>query len=837
MNLIIIFTVSALVSVGAVALTKKLATRFNIGALPSPRNIHKGFIPLLGGIGIFAGIVVGIGAALFFNLISWETLLLKKHFLAGLLMVILTGLLDDIIGLRSGYKFIGEFIAAILIVAGGCSIEAFLSPDGTTLSLGWFGYPFSILWIVLIINAINLMDGLDGLAGGISLFAIAAFLGIALINGNIFLIVLAVAAIGGIVGFLKYNKHPASIFMGDVGSLQLGFLIAYFSVEALKIAGSGQVYFLAALVILGVPLTDSLISFFRRLGRGENPFKADKEHVHHRFLNLGLTHSQTVLLIYLFAFLYAIIGVLMVVYMELAGNLLFLIAFFFSIYWAWRLGYVETRRSLSFGMEELPAPPTMRPLLHWDKMLHQFAIVFGDLIAVNASLYLTYWFKFHSGVFQPLAFRSLQDYLVTPVFLLFSLGWLILFWLNGLYSMPWDVSRFDKTIRVSKVITAGVIIWYIIFAVLNWDINSLFSQSRLSTLFFYWGVMIVFVNGIRLLIIKIEKRFHMFEYTFRNTLVIGATRKARNIIRDIETNPHLLYKIIGIVERARAHSEYAGYPVMGDFKDLVSLIHNHRIEEVIIALGRNSREDLMQVIGVCDRLQVVVKTPPELHQILTGKGHNLANHFLVRVFPQKMKLWQWLVKRTMDILLSALFLILLLPLFLLIALLIKIKLGGSVFIKKPTIGRNGRIFQMYYFRATREDLTGEGDYREQLGKAALTKFGRFLYQRNLYKLPQLLNILIGDMSLVGPRPETTEWYKTYRHKLRFLHRRVLVRPGLTGLAQVKYRYELSQKVMKERMKYDIFYTENLSLNLDIRIILRSIFLFFIKSKKETVKLA
>jgi len=194
--------------------------------------------------------------------------------------------------------------------------------------------------VMFIINAVNLMDGLDGLAAGMSLITMAGFAIIVSLHGNIFLAVIAFSLIGALIGFLKFNYHPASIFMGDAGSLVLGYLLACFSVEALKISNSHQVYFLASLVMLGMPLTDTLIAFFRRMGRGDHPFKPDREHIHHRLLKLGVSHLDTVWLLYYCTLLYVTLGVLMVFYMELAGTLLFLVAFAFSIFWAWRLGYL-----------------------------------------------------------------------------------------------------------------------------------------------------------------------------------------------------------------------------------------------------------------------------------------------------------------------------------------------------------------------------------------------------------------------------------------------------------------------------------------------------------------
>lgn len=830
MKPILIFLLALLISVIVTFLVKKIAFHFKIGSLPSTRKIHQGFIPVLGGIGIFAGLAAGIAIALVLNLLSADDLENAKYFFFGLLIIIITGLVDDLKGLSSTQKFLGQFLAAISLVAGGCVIGAFRSPDGTVLNLGWFAYPFSVMWIVLVINAVNLMDGLDGLAGGISLLSLMGFLIIAAITGNIFLIILSLAAMGGILGFLKYNRHPASIFMGDVGSLQLGFLLAFFSIEALKVAGSNQVYFLTSLVLLGIPITDTLISFFRRLGRGEHPFKADQEHVHHRVFNLGLSHSQTVDLLYLLAFLYSAIGVLMVLYDELMGLPLFVIALTFSIYWAWRLGYLETRSRLIFGLEEREAPTAIRPQFHWNRIWHQVAVFIADILSVNIVLYLTYWFKFQSGILQPLTFRSLQDYFMTPVFLTFTIGWIGLFWLNGLYGMQWDISRFDKTFRVSKVITFGIVLIGLITA----DVDQLLTRSQISSLIFYWIAMVVFVNGFRLLVILLEKRLHVFEYSFKNTLIVGTTRKAANIMQDTQTNPHLLYKIVGVVDRkAGGNGHFAGYPVLGNYDDLTELIHKHKIEEIIVTLGKPSREDLMNIIGICDRMQVAVKTLPELSEIVSGKNPGLAGHPLVRMFPERMVIWQWLVKRTLDLLFSIILLIGLSPLLLGLAFLIKLKFKSGILVKQPILGRNGEVFQMNLFRITYSLPVEKGDYRSGIDINKLTNVGRLVYEKNLYKLPQLFNILKGEMSVVGPRPESIEWYRENRNKFQFLHRRILVRPGITGLAQVKYRYESSQKFLMERMKYDIFYTENISINLDLRIILRSILLFFSRPKKQS----
>jgi len=265
---------------------------------------------------------------------------------------------------------------------------------------------------------------------------------------------------------------------------------------------------------------------------------------------------------------------------------------------------------------------------------------------------------------------------------------------------------------------------------------------------------------------------------------------------------------------------------MGNYQDLPALIHEHKIEEIIVAISENTRQDLLDIVGICDRLQVVIKTLPALQTIVSSRTPELAGQSLVRVFPENMALWQMVVKRAIDVSFSLTIIVLTLPLWLTFSIMIKVKFGKNVIVKIPILGKNGQIFKMYLFRLGKDKLLSNEIYQGGGENEQLTSLGDFLYGSRLYKMPQLVNILKGDMSIVGPRPEPPEWYRKYQHRLRFLHRRVMVRPGITGIAQLKYRYFESYKLIQERVKYDIFYGENISINLDLRIILRSIFVFF-----------
>ncbi len=818
-------TIGLLISILVVSQIRKLAARFRIGSLPSPRKIHSDFKPLLGGFGFTAGILALMFVSQFFKLLPASHWSLNIHFWIGFIVIILFGLWDDVKGVSSKIKFSGQGIAALLLVLGGCRIQSFSGPLGEVFSLGMFSIPFSFLWIIFIINAINILDGLDGLAGGVGLIITTGFVVITQNFENSFLFVLSIGLAVGILGFLRYNYHPASIFMGDVGSLQLGYVLAFLSIESLKIASTHQIYFLTSLVLLGVPVTDALLSFLRRLSEGNNPFLADKQHIHHRLINLGLSHLQTVWLLYLFTIFYVVAGILLVYFQEYTGLIVFIIVFLFTLFWIWRLGYVETRSSMQnfvFHSRRTNSVRKRAPI-HFTRIWHKLLLLLSDLVTINLSLYFTHWLKFQSNLFSFAEYRPLSDYFSTPVFLLLTIAWILMFFLNNLYHMDWDISRFDKIWKVSKVITFGVII----ISLITIDFHEFVRASQIYSLLIYWITLLIFVNTARLFIIELEKRLKIFEYSLKKTLIVGCNELGNTILQDIKSNPHLIFDVIGFVSKKSRKNNFHGFPVLGDYQKLPELIHQYKIDEVLIAIPEHQTEDFIQLISLCESQEVKVKIPPGTHDVFTGKQVSLVSHAYLQIFPENMVLWQWFVKRIFDLSFGIFHLIVLSPFIFLISIYIYIKLGASAFLKIPILGKNGIPFTMYVFRLNKDDY----DYYQNpiyLGHGSSnepnTGFLKFMYRSRLYKLPQIFNVILGDMSFVGPRPEPPEWYEEYRDSLRFIHRRITVRPGLTGLAQVKYHYELSQKILQERVKFDIFYIENMALRLDVRILLRTIFL-------------
>ncbi|BBH23888.1 undecaprenyl-phosphate alpha-N-acetylglucosaminyl 1-phosphate transferase [Paenibacillus baekrokdamisoli] len=318
MTEVVLYVVGFIISlVLALVLTPfviKLA--YKVGAIDKPnhRKVHTRIMPRLGGLGIYAAF---IGAYFVIKpfipdglLRNYDTNLINAM-LAGGSIIIVIGALDDRFELSAKVKLLGQIIAACVVVLGfGVKIDLLNIPFGEAMQpiASWISIPLTILWIVGVTNAINLIDGLDGLAAGVSAIAIGTIMVMAAIMGFAPVILLSVLLLGGIIGFLAYNFHPAKIFMGDTGSLFLGFSLATLSMLGFKQVTI--VSFLTPLLIIGVPLSDTFFAIVRRWVNKKPIFAPDKGHLHHCLRELGYSHRKTVLIIYAIATFFGICAIL-----------------------------------------------------------------------------------------------------------------------------------------------------------------------------------------------------------------------------------------------------------------------------------------------------------------------------------------------------------------------------------------------------------------------------------------------------------------------------------------------------------------------------------------------
>ena len=309
---------------------KKLAIYSGAIDQPGNRKVHAVATPKLGGLAILLGILTALGVIhlTYGGIIDQSTLVI----LGGAILVAGLGLLDDVYSLQPPVKLFGQIIVAVIVVACGIEIEFLKNPLSLNIiELGFFAKIISVCWILIVINIINLIDGLDGLASGIVLISASSLFIISLLTGQLQAVFLLVAICGAVLGFLRFNFHPASIFMGDTGSLLLGYLLAVCSIEGVLKSATLIVLAVPAISLL-IPLLDMFMAIFRRASTGRHIFHADQSHIHHRLLrHYNLNQKETVVLIYYASIVLNILAIGLAVTKSMYSILFLLVIIFISL--------------------------------------------------------------------------------------------------------------------------------------------------------------------------------------------------------------------------------------------------------------------------------------------------------------------------------------------------------------------------------------------------------------------------------------------------------------------------------------------------------------------------
>lgn len=300
LNIIFSFLTAFLITFVAIPKVIFFAERLRLIDLPGERASHKGSVPVFGGIAIFAGLM--------FSLLFWSELANIQFILVSFLLVFFVGVIDDLLALSPTKKLIGQIISVLILVyLQELQIDNMHGVLGIYELPDWISTLFTVFVVIVITNGFNLIDGVDGLAGGIGIIASFSFGVIALLMEQSEMAIIAFTLMGALLGFLKYNFHPAKIFMGDTGSLVVGMILSVLAINIIKhglvtetihLPNKGP---LLAIVILAIPLFDSFRVFVARVMRGRNPLHAGREHIHHALLKLGIGHIYTSLILCTFS--------------------------------------------------------------------------------------------------------------------------------------------------------------------------------------------------------------------------------------------------------------------------------------------------------------------------------------------------------------------------------------------------------------------------------------------------------------------------------------------------------------------------------------------------------
>lgn len=401
--------------------------------------------------------------------------------------------------------------------------------------------------------------------------------------------------------------------------------------------------------------------------------------------------------------------------------------------------------------------------------------------------------------------------------------WLFLYWITGSYNDVWRKSRLKELSTSFTIMLPGVLILFFVL-LLDDEVASYknYYQTILALFVLHYSLT---VTGRLVLITYIKSLIRSKKIGFR-TLIVGNNQTALDIYNEIKTERFPSgYLISGYVTSdGKEGFLEAVLPFWGTYQNLPVIIAEHHIEEVIIAIPSTNHTEIIQVTNILEGVKVVQKIIPDMFDVVSGsvKLENIVGAALIEVKHEVMPQWQRVLKRGMDIMVSLSVLLILSPVYLVVALAVKQSSPGPVFFKQIRIGRYGKPFHIYKFRSMYVDAEVEGPALSRKGDKRITPVGLILRKYRLDEIPQFYNVLIGQMSLVGPRPERKYYIDQIIRVAPHYKQLQRVRPGITSWGMVKYGYAENVMQMVERLKFDILYIENMSIAVDFRIMIYTI---------------
>lgn len=418
--------------------------------------------------------------------------------------------------------------------------------------------------------------------------------------------------------------------------------------------------------------------------------------------------------------------------------------------------------------------------------------------------------------------------------IILSFYWVGVFIISGLYKKLYLVSRLDEFFKVFKSSVVGSLILYF---VLNLSESSTFQVDS-SLILSYWAFTIFVVSINRFLIRTVQRFYARRGKGLHRTVIIGTGHNAKVAYDDLMRNRTLGMDVMGYVQvNGKMIDPEIGIEedmVIGHLDNIDDIISSNQIQDVLVAIEPDRRQDLVEVISKVDKPDITLKLLPDFYQLVSGlnKTNQIFGLPMIEISPQPMPLWERAIKRVLDITVSLTALIVGFPIILLLALLIKIDSKGPIIYAQKRVGRHGKIFTMYKLRTMHNDAEAKtGPMWATENDPRVTRVGYWLRKLRLDELPQVINVLSGSMSLVGPRPERPHFVDQFKVQIPLYTRRLRVRPGITGWAQVKWKYDESLDDVKEKTKYDLYYVENISLRMDMKILINTI-LTMIKGKGQ-----
>ena len=575
------FLCSFFISIILTPFVRKIAVLRRCVAKPKEDRWNKKYIALFGGIAIFISFLIPY---LFFVKLNTERLgiLICGAIIFGV------GLFDDIVHIKPYTKLIAQIIVASLLVSFGVSIKII---PYQILSL-----PLTILWVVAIINAFNLLDNMDGLSCGVGAIVSVALFVCALFNGNITGLPALILA-GSLLGFLRYNFSPAKIFMGDSGSMFIGFMLATMTLqESWKESTSLVMIVAIPALLLIVPLFDTAFVALTRSMNLRRVFQGGKDHISHRMVVLGLSERKAVLVLYVISALFGGISLLSMVVSPMITTILILLISVSLIYFAVFLGKVKVYSGSEIkGLKKKNGNVVLNNVLMHKRRILEVGVDFTLICVAYVSAYLLRFEGMLSSANQLLIVKSLPIIIIVKY---------IVFFKFGLYRGMWkyvgmrDLINIFKAVSLSSIISSVLILFVWRF------------QGFSRTVFIIdWLLLFVLISGARILERIYKEIFDQVSLNGKKVLIYGAGDAGESALREIKNNKVLQYKPVGFVDddEEKIGRRIHGVPVLGSRSDISKIVKHNDVNELLIAIPRLSKGLFEEMTGFCRGLNISCK--------------------------------------------------------------------------------------------------------------------------------------------------------------------------------------------------------------------------------------